>query len=140
MRIVSVLKPGLFIYECVRAVILAFSLVYLLPEVGAIPWLAFSSSTVLFPLMSLFLMLDVSAHRVYLPLFTAGKCIGIFSLLGWLIVARQVTMIERFPSVNIIAELILLSGDMLALTAVLFISKDTQKLTEKTETEDKQCE
>lgn len=72
---------------------------------------------VLFPLMALFIWLDTSRYEVYLPLFTAGKCLGIFVLLGWSIVSKQVTIMESF----------ILSGDLFALAVILLIMKDVQK-------------
>jgi hypothetical protein len=78
----------------------------------------------LFPLMALFVWLDTGRYREYLPLFSAGKCIGVFLLLGWLIVFRQVTMIGKFLNIAIYAESILLCGDLLSLGAVLLINKD----------------
>jgi hypothetical protein len=132
MRIVSIFKPALFIYECVRIVILSFLLLYQLPTgSSALPWMAFTGNGVFFPLMALFIWLDISRYRPYLPLFIAGKCIGILSLLGWFIIFRQVTMVEGLSGVYVAAELIFLSGDLLALGAVLLIFKDIRKLTEK---------
>ena len=84
----------------------------------------------LFPLMSLFIWLDTRRYNAYLPLFTAGKCIGIFILLCWSIALRQVTIIGAFYGAAVFAELILISGDFFALAAVLLIIKDFQKTTE----------
>jgi hypothetical protein len=81
----------------------------------------------LFPLMALFVWLDTNRYKEYLPLFSAGKCIGIFLLLGWLIVFRQVTMIGKIFDSAIYAELILLFGDLFSLGAVLLINKDVKK-------------
>jgi hypothetical protein len=129
---VSILKPALFIYECVRIIILSFTLVYQLPaDSSALPWMAFTVNGALFPLMALFIWLDISRYRPYLPLFIAGKCIGILSLLGWFIIFRQVTMVKGLSGVYIAAELIFLSGDLLALATVLLIFKDMRKLMEK---------
>ncbi|MDR0472509.1 MAG: hypothetical protein LBH43_02390 [Treponema sp.] len=89
---------------------------------AAFPWLVFMTPTVLFPLMALFLWLDISRYRVYLPLFMAGKGIGIFSLLGWSIVSRKVIMTGGFSGGVI--EWILLSGDVFTIAVVLFIIKD----------------
>jgi hypothetical protein len=93
------------------------------------PLMAFASPAVLFPLMSLFLWLDAVRYRVYLPLFIAGKCVGIFALLGWLIFSRRFTMTGGiFGTVSV--EWILLGGDLFAIAAVLLIIKDVRKLTE----------
>jgi len=78
----------------------------------------------LFPLMALFIWLDTERYREYPPLFIAGKCIGIFLLLGWFIIFRQVTMIGSIFGLAVYAEGILLFGDLLSLGAVLLISRD----------------
>jgi hypothetical protein len=131
MGIIRILKPCLFAYECVRIIILAFTLVLLLPETGAIPWLAFASAGALFPLMALFLWLDISRYKAFLPLYIAGKCIGIVSLLGWSVVSGHFTIIDGFAGVYIIAELVFLVGDLFALAAVLLIFNFMQKLLNK---------
>ena len=87
----------------------------------------FISPAALFPLMALFIWLDTGRYRAYLPLFTAGKCIGIFIVLGWSIISQQVTMITKIYDAAIFAELILLSGDFFALAAALLIIKDVQR-------------
>jgi hypothetical protein len=133
MRIVSILKPALFIYECVRIIILSFTLVFQIPAgSSALQWMSFTANGALFPLMALFIWLDISRYRPYLPLFIAGKCIAILSLLDWFIIFRQVTMTQGLPYVYIIAEMFFLCGDLLAMAAVLLVFKDIRKLTEKT--------
>ena len=129
MRMVNILKPALFIYECVR-IILAFTLVLKQPVSSAVLWLAFTANGALFPLMAMFIWLDVSRYRPYLPLFIAGKCIGIFSLLGWFIIFGQVTMIRGLRGVYIMAELVFLVVDLFALAAILSIFSYIQKKTE----------
>jgi hypothetical protein len=139
MGIVRVLKPGLFIYECVRILILAafvamqplLSAVLLATDLADFPIMVFAAPNALFPLMALFLWLNTSRYRAYLPLFAAGKCINIISLLGWSILVQSSTMIRAFPGiVQALAELMLLSGDLLALAAVILIIRDTRKITE----------
>jgi len=139
MGIVRVLKPGLFIYECVRILILAafvamqpiLSAVLLAADLADFPIMVFAAPNALFPLMALFLWLNASRYRAYLPLFAAGKCINIISLLGWSILVQSSTMIRAFPGiVQALAELMLLSGDLLALAAVILIIRDTRKITE----------
>nr|AGS51821.1 hypothetical protein [uncultured bacterium contig00053] len=126
MGVVGILKPGLFIYECVRIIILAFVLVIIMPEKSSIPWLAFIAPGALFPLMALFLWLDILYYKAFIPLFIAGKCIGIFSLLIWSLISRQLTMIEGFAGYLIIPEMIFLCGDLFALAAILFIYRSMQ--------------
>ena len=111
--------------------------------------LVFAAPSALFPLMALFLWLDADRYRAYLPLFAAGKCIVIFTLLGWSIASRQVTMIGSFLGAAVFGELVLLSGDLLSLAAVFLIINDMRKNSEipvvadtagTPNTEDKVCE
>jgi hypothetical protein len=146
MGIIRLLKPGLFVYECVRILLLAFTLVFIMPEASAIPWLAFTASGALFPLMALFMWIDLDRYKTYLPLFIAGKCIGIFSLLCWTVVSGRLTMFEDFYGIYVIVDLVFLSGDLFALAAVLLLFRSMQKLTNKPAmvdtrvTEEEQCE
>ena len=130
MGIIRYLKPGFFIYECFRITILAFTLVYLLPGTSAIPWMGIAAPQALFPLMALFICLDTVKYKAFLPLFIAGKSIGIISLLGWSIIFGQAKIIGGYSNAFILAELILLAGDFLSLATAFLIKK----------MEDKQCE
>ena len=131
MKIIQLVKPGLFIYECIRIMALITILILQRNEPGLFLKMIFASPAVLFPLMALFIWLDIDRYKAYLPLFTAGKCIGIFILLGWSIISRRVTMIGGFNETAIFAELILLSGDFFALAAILLVIKDFEKTTER---------
>ncbi|MDR3019508.1 MAG: hypothetical protein LBU66_01225 [Treponema sp.] len=132
--VTHILKGGLFIYECVRTILLAFTLTHLLP--GTSTWLAFASPAAILPLMALFILIDTSRFRNYIPLFIAGKVIGVFSLL-------VLTLIKHGDKLEFTSfiELVFLSGDLFALAAVLLISKKSPKLINETpQMEVKQCE
>jgi hypothetical protein len=116
-----IIKPGLFVYECVRIILLAFTLLYLQQGLDFFPWLAFIAPGALFPLMALFLWLDVNHYRAYIPLFIAGKCISIFVLLCWSVITIYRTIIGGAIGYYIMTEAIFLSGDLIALAAILFI-------------------
>jgi len=124
MNIVRFLKPGIFLFECIKLMVISVILILQ----GNEPWLLtkiiLAAPGALFPLMALFVWLDTDRYKEYLPLFSAGKCIGIFLLLGWFIIFRQVTMIGNIFGSAIYAELILLCGDILSLGAVLIINKN----------------
>jgi len=152
MRIVSIIKPVLFLYECSRIIVFTLVMVYMIQEINAAPWLVFASPAIMFPLMTLFLWIDASRYRAYLPLFRAGKCTGIFFMLICLIVVlqgnMQVTMLGSTNGTNFIIGMFFfgISGDLFSLAAALLISRDLQKYTKKPAvidtqiTEDKQCE
>jgi len=130
MKVIRLLKPSLFIYEFIRIVILVNLLVLQVKDTSFLTKALLASPGALFPLMALFIWLDTDRYKAYLPLFLAGKGIGIFTLLGWSIITQQVTILWEFGDTVIIAELLLLSGDFFALAVVLFIIKDFQKITE----------
>jgi len=116
-------------------------------ETSSIFWLAFISPGAIFPLMILFLWIDPSRYKAYLPLYAAGKIIGIFSILVWIAVSRRLTMSGVFGHYLVI-DLVFLCGDLFALAAIFLISINIRQLSNKTtlaaidtpDTEDKQCE
>jgi hypothetical protein len=117
----------LFINECINFLFLAAIMVFLNINQAGLPQISFTAATALFPLMSLFIWLDSSRYRVYMPLFTAGKCIGIFSILGWSIIAGQVT-IETILSGATEIESFLLLSYLFSLVIILVIIRDEKKL------------
>jgi hypothetical protein len=129
MGIIRLVKPALFLYECLRILVLGAVLILRSNEAGGAQ-LAYAAPGVLFPLMALFIWLNPDRYRAYLPLFAAGKCIGISALLGWSIVSAQVTMIGRVFGAAVFAELLFVCGDLLALAAVFLIYRDNRRNTE----------
>jgi FtsH-binding integral membrane protein len=126
MKIVHFVKPGLFVYECVRILAITFILFLQADRAGFSINLILIMSGALFPLMALFIWLNTNRYKAYLPLFLAGKCIGAFTLLIWFIVSKQDTIIESF----------VLSGDLFSLAAVLLIIRETKKPAETQTNED----
>jgi hypothetical protein len=115
-----------FALECVKLIIIALIIIIQGHEPGLFIKIILAAPGALFPLMALFICLDTDRYKEYLPLFSAGKCIGIFLLLVWFIVSRQVTMIGGKFGFAVYAELLLLCGDLLSLGAVLLISRDVK--------------
>jgi len=120
MKIVQFVKPVLFIYELIRIMVLVFVLILFGNESTFLIKIVYTAPCALLPLMALFIWLDSSRYREYIPLLLAGKFIGIFILAIWSIISKQVTMIEGF----------ILSGDLFAIAAVLLINKDIKETTE----------
>ncbi|GHV94471.1 hypothetical protein AGMMS50293_07910 [Spirochaetia bacterium] len=151
MEVYRPLRAGLFIYECARLLFLVGSFALLQPggmggvaggmDGGAggmgggasFPWLAYTAPNALFPLMALFVWLDMSRYGVYLPLYLAGKCISLFSIAGWLISSRWIIMIVAwFSNVQVPAApgllvWVLLSGELLSTAAALLIMRKTRQ-------------
>jgi hypothetical protein len=80
----SVLRGGLFVFECSRFAYLTIVLIAVRSGTpAAFPWLVYIVPNILFPLMLLFLWLDFSRYGAYEPLYKSGKCICVFSVIGW---------------------------------------------------------
>ena len=123
MKVVSIVKPVLFIYECMKLLILAGLMILQGYVQTNFINVVFAVTSALYPLMALFLCLDAVRYRAYIPLFTAGKCIGIFTLAAYSFFSMHITMIGG----------LLLSGDLFTLAAILLIRKDVFSITEKTD-------
>jgi hypothetical protein len=130
MGLTGILKPALFIYECVRIVFILFILTALLPDFMSFPLLVFASPAVMFPLMALFIWLNAEKNKIYLPLFLAGKSVNIFTLILWSILAGQDTIISNTTIFLFNIRLILLSGDFFSIAVILVILRNTQKKAE----------
>jgi len=118
MRLIILVKLGLFIYECFRLFILVLILVFQSNEAGLLSRLIFAASSVFFPFMALFILIDINRYRAYLPLYIAGKSIVVILGTIWLILNLQGTMIAGKD--NLPAQLIY-NSDIFALAAVLLI-------------------
>ena len=120
MGLLRLLKPGLFTYECIRILLLASYVVVQSANPVFSLSIVFAAPGAIFPLMALFLWLDISRYSVYLPLFAAGKSISIVLLAGYTVASG------RFSTF----ELLFLSGDILALAAIILLLNNIRKLTE----------
>jgi hypothetical protein len=129
MEISRLLRGGLLVSECVRLLGLVGAFVLFRPD-SAFPWLLYVVPNALFPLIALFLWLDFSRYAVYLPLYLAGKCVGIFSIVGWLIASwPPAALVQPDGVYSITPDLlawILLCGDLCSSAAALIVAKKTQ--------------
>jgi hypothetical protein len=126
MGIIRLLKPALFIYECARIIVVATYMVFQGNQAG-FPVIAFAAPAAMFPLIALFIWLDCSHYKAYLPLFAVGKGLCLLSLLVWFIAFRFNTILYTG---NVIIELLLASGDLFSIAIILLIIRDVNKLTE----------
>jgi len=142
MLLIRVLKPALFIYECIRIFALTFILLYLFYGTNSISWLAFTAPGALFPIMALFLWIDTVNFKAYIPLYITGKCIGLFSLALWSVISRQNITKSGIPFFYLPPEIIFFFGDLLTLAVIFIIFRNMQKSLNKQETimEENQCE
>jgi len=119
MKLISLLKPLLFVYEVIRIIIIAILLILKANDSSQQMMMIFAVQGAIFPIMTLFLCLNTVRYREYIPLYIAGKAIGVFAILCWLLFTRQGTMIGGFVS-----DIILGSFDLLAIAAILVIKDD----------------
>jgi len=137
-----ILKPALFIYECLRVFLLICIFAFLLYGTEAVSCFAFAAPVVVLPIMALFIWIDADGYKAYIPLFIAGKSIGLFSLTLWFTVSRLNIIAGGIFPFKEAAELLFILGDLLALAAIIVIYRNSQKALIKQETirEEKQCE
>ena len=119
MKLIRLLRPVLFVYEVIRIVIITILLILKANDSSQFMMMIFAVQGVLFPIMALFLCLNTARYREYIPLYIAGKVIGISAILCWLLFTRQATMIG-----GIISDTVLGSFDMLAIAIILLIRND----------------
>jgi hypothetical protein len=127
MNITRFLKPVIFIFECIRLIVIVVLLILQGNTPELFTNILLTAAGTLFPFMALFIWLDTDRYREYLPLFFAGKCISVFLLIGWLITTQQVTMIGKLFGFTVYTELAFLCGDLLILAAVFLIIKENKK-------------
>jgi hypothetical protein len=142
MEIFRPLRAALFLYECVRLVILIGVFSFLRPGEGAgvFPWLVYAVPNALFPLMALFLWRRFSRYGAYLPLYVSGKCIVLAAVLGFCVFFRQdvyTAVYLRGPGILITlgSLLFLLPGDLFSVLGGLALIKKLQGI----ETPEKQA-
>jgi hypothetical protein len=119
MILLRFLKPGLFLYECLRIIILAVFVLLQPIDPAGLPRLVFLAPGVLFPLMALFIWLDIYRYKVYLPLFAAGKCICVIALIIWSFITQRFTVSSGVGA----AESFLLCGDIFSILVLWLINK-----------------
>jgi len=131
MGISRILKPFVFVYECIK--VLALTLVFILLNSNTFiaPWLSpmviYIAPMALFPIMALFIWLNTARYRAYLPLLAAGKAVGLFIILGWSIISRQGTMMYMAQGAFNFLDM-MVCGDLLTLAAVFVIIREYRKI------------
>jgi hypothetical protein len=141
MEIYRSLRAALFLYEGVRLVVLAgvFSVWDPGGGRGAFPWLVFAAPNALFPLMALFIWRRFSRYGAYLPLYIAGKCVGLAAGAGFFVFSRQdvyTAVYLREPGILMIlgSLLFLLFGDLFSAAGGLALAKKLQGIEKPGET------
>jgi hypothetical protein len=86
MDIYRPLRWVVFLYELFRLGLLVGFFAVLAPreEAGAVfPYVVYVTANGLYPLMALFIWRDLEQYRNYLPLYGAGKILGVFCFYLW---------------------------------------------------------
>jgi len=125
MDVLRPLRAGLFFYEIFRLLALVI-LIFILPLESGLsagrgfiggnpangafpPYVVYLSANALFPLLALFVWLKPEEYHNYLPLYMAGKIIGVVSFYSWEIFSSR----QFFGAENVVKSLILIGGGAL---------------------------
>ncbi|QQO09671.1 hypothetical protein [Breznakiella homolactica] len=89
MEVYRPFRFALFVYDLFRLVFVVCMVAFFSPSMGdpgsrIMPYIFFAAPNALFPLMSLFIWASLARYASYLPLYLAGKLIGIGSFIAWL--------------------------------------------------------
>jgi len=84
----------IFVYDCSRlAFLISLLRNYLstVPDSGSltIPYMMYTAPNALFPLMSFFLLKNLSLYKPYIPLYITGKVLALLCMLIWLLFTLQ---------------------------------------------------
>jgi hypothetical protein len=122
MNIYRPLREGLFLYEILRIVIVVnLMIIFLsrLEEENLFPYLIYTVPNALFPLMALFVWINIEKYRPYISLYTAGKIIAVVSFLAWFIlcfgILRNFIPSGRTDQILLGGAFLLSAGDMLSI-------------------------
>ena len=110
MDVYRPLGIGLFLYECLRLLMLVFFLLFAsLESAMSGSYTVYMSSNALFPLMALFIWLKPDEYSNYTTLYMAGKLVFLVSFYSWEIF----TLRDFVRDENFISNIVLLGGGAL---------------------------
>jgi hypothetical protein len=129
MKIYRPLRFCLLFYEFIRLFTLLWVVGGAAPQEDAFPWPVYGTANALFLFMALFLLVDMSRYRSYIPLYTAGKILAAFSSIGWVFFSRiQLTLaiIEGSPGILVLLGGVLgiAGGDLLSAVGALVLGRE----------------
>jgi hypothetical protein len=88
-------------------------------EVNLFPYLVYTVPNALFPLMALFVWIDLEKYRPYINLYMAGKVITAVSFFAWFILSfgflRDIVWEDRANQILVSGAFLLSAGDMLSI-------------------------
>jgi hypothetical protein len=98
-------------------------------ETVAFPALVYATPNALFLLMAVFLLIDPERYGQYAPLYLAGKCISLCSILLWFVFSRAgmyTAQLLEVPAVFVILRtlLFMFTGEILSIVCGVMLVKN----------------
>jgi hypothetical protein len=122
-----------FIYDSVRLIVMTSILVVFiqpasLHDGGVFPYMFYTVPNSLFPLMSLFLWVNLGAYKPFIALYMAGKILAVVSVFAWLMFSLPLisaSFLEGRRATVIVAgtALFLSAGDALSVLGGAILKK-----------------
>jgi hypothetical protein len=129
------LRLVFFIYDFVRLIVMTGLLVLFvqpaaLHEGGLFPYIFYAVPNGLFPLMSLFLWVNLNAYKPFIALYMAGKILAVVSIFAWLMFSLphvSTLFLEGGRQTFVVAgtALLLSAGDALSVLGGAVLKKQT---------------
>ena len=114
-------RAVLFLYECVRLLLLVIMVFLALPTSGGgalFPYASYLSPNALFLLVALFVWLRPGVYRNFLSLYMAGKIISVVLFFTWeFLTDRQFSIDENIA----VSRILLIGGALLSMADILSI-------------------
>jgi hypothetical protein len=123
------LQLVLFLYDLVRLIVIV-GIIAQLGKVsllnGSFPYLVYSSSQALFPIMTWFIYTDAEKYLAYFPLNIAGKGVNILLSAIWVFhAASEISSSMSFELFLCLGlTLIIVFTDIMSILGMIFIKKD----------------
>jgi hypothetical protein len=124
MRTYRPLRFVFFIYDFIRLlVMISLLVIFVQPasphEGGLFPYVFYAVPNGLFPLMSLFLWINLNAYKPFIALYMAGKLLAVVSVFAWLMFSlprvSALFLEGGYPTLVVAGTALLLSaGDALS--------------------------
>ncbi|MDR2784167.1 MAG: hypothetical protein LBB48_10090 [Treponema sp.] len=127
-------RPAIFFYELFRFIdalkeMRVFALINDIGQPDALQMLVWVAPNMLFPLMTLFLFLDLAAYKPYIPLYIAGKCATLASTLRFM--AGALFYPQENGARSLFFMFFLTLGDLICIIAFALIRSGLKKSEKK---------
>jgi hypothetical protein len=125
------------IYESVKLLFVLSFISYLQNE-GSLTLreIPFFTPLALFPLMALFIRIDINKYGVFTHLYVTGKCLGLVMQFIWLLMSKKYLFTADISNVMFFFCIIVIITDIVSLWIGLSLFKAVRKTLELTEKTD----